>query len=70
MHYDHSNMRLLKLILVNALMLGLFANGVARADTITCRFDVNDVRQLIEIRPVDDVYTFGKIVNVRPTHID
>lgn len=54
-------MRLLKRISVAALMLGLLASGVARADTITCRFDVNDVRQAIEIRHVDDVYTFEKI---------
>lgn len=31
------------------------------ADTITCRFDVNDVRLSLHVRPNDDVHAFQKI---------
>ena len=47
--------------LTAVLMLSVLVNRDAHAHTITCRFDVNDVRISLDIRPDDDVYMFQKI---------
>ncbi len=54
-------MRTLPLFSAAVLSLSILASGATRADTITCRFDVNDVRLTLDVRPQDDVYAFEKI---------
>lgn len=47
--------------LTTLLMLSMVVNRAVHADTITCRFDVNDVRLSLDIRPQQDIYAFQKI---------
>ena len=49
------------LFLTTVLMLSMAVSRTVHADTITCRFDVNDVRLSLHVRPNDDVYAFQKI---------
>lgn len=54
-------MHRIHILVTTVLMLSIMASQAVHADTITCRFDVNDVRLSLHVRPQEDIYTFQKI---------
>ena len=48
-------------VVTAVLMLSMMMSRSSHADTVTCRFDVNDVRLSLEVHPQQDIYAFQKI---------
>ena len=59
-HFGY-DMHRVQVLVAAVLMFSMMTNRAAQADTITCRFDVNDVRLSLEVRPQQDIHTFQKI---------
>ena len=60
-HSFHHHMRLNLLFFSAALLIALVMSRASHAETITCRFDVNDARLSLDIRPQQDIHSFQKI---------